>query len=150
MGPNESKVEDFLPLVQRIERRLVSTSNFLTQAGKLKIVNSVLSALPTFFMSTLKLPPTVIKLIYKYKKHCFWRGSDLNDKRPPLAAWSLATRPKKEGGLGIVNLHTQNDALLLKSIHKFFNRQDYPWVHLIWNNYYIEGKLPDHRPRGSF
>jgi hypothetical protein len=68
MGPNESKVEDFLPLVQRIERRLVSTSNFLTQAGKLEIVNLVLSALPTFFMSTLKLPPTVIKLIYKYKK----------------------------------------------------------------------------------
>jgi hypothetical protein len=99
----------------------VPTSNFLTQAGKLEMVNSVLSALPTFFMSTLKLPSRVIKLIDKYRKHYFWRGSDLNDKRPLLVARSLATRPKKKGGLGIVNLHTQNDALLLKSLHKFFN-----------------------------
>jgi hypothetical protein len=150
MGPNKPKVEDFFPLVQRMERRLVSTSNFLTQAGKLEMVNSVLSALPTFFMSTLKLPPTIIKLIDKYRKHCFWRGSDLNDRKPPLAAWSLATRPKKEGGLGIINLHTQNDALLLKNLHKFFNMHDYPWVKLLWDNYYSDGNLPDQRPRGSF
>jgi hypothetical protein len=105
MGPNKSKVEDFFPLVQRIERRHVSTSKFLTQAGKLEMVNSILSVLPTFFMSTLKLPPTIIKLIDKYRKHCFWRGSDLNDRKPPLAAWSLATRPKKEGDMGIINHH---------------------------------------------
>jgi hypothetical protein len=96
MGPNKPKVEDFSPLIQTIERRLVSNSNFLTQAGKLKMDNSVLSTLPTFFMSTLKLPPTIIKLKDKYRKHYFWGGSDLNGKKPPLAAWSLATRPKKE------------------------------------------------------
>jgi retron-type reverse transcriptase len=96
MGPNKPKVEDFFSLVQIIERRLVSTSNFLTQAGKLEMVNSVLSAVPTFFMSTIKLPSTIIKLIDKYRKHCFWRGSDLNDRKPPLVAWFLATRPKKE------------------------------------------------------
>jgi hypothetical protein len=32
MGLTKPRVEDFLPLVQRIERRLSSTSNFLTQA----------------------------------------------------------------------------------------------------------------------
>jgi hypothetical protein len=52
-------------------------------------------------------------------------------KKKTLAAWHLATRPKKEGGLGIINLRTQNDALLLKNLHKFFNRLDYPWVNLI-------------------
>jgi hypothetical protein len=96
MGPNKPKVEDFFSLVQIIERRLVSTSNFLTQAGKLEMVNSVLSAVPTFFMSTIKLPSTIIKLIDKHRKYCFWRGSDLNDRKPPLVAWFLATRPKKE------------------------------------------------------
>jgi hypothetical protein len=70
--------------------------------------------------------------------------------KPPLAAWSLTTRPKKEGGLRILNLQTQNGALLLKNLHKFYNKIDYPWVNLIWDNYYRNGKLPDHRAKGSF
>jgi hypothetical protein len=49
-------------------------------------------------MSVIKLPPTIVKMIEKYRKHYFWRGSDLNAKKPPLEAWHLATRPKKEGG----------------------------------------------------
>jgi hypothetical protein len=89
-------------------------------------------------------------MIEKFRKHCFWRGFDLNAKKKTLAAWHLATRPKKEGGLGIINLRTQNDALLLKNLHKFFNRLDYPWVNLIWDNYYRDGKLPNLQPKGSF
>jgi hypothetical protein len=42
MGTTNPKVEDFVPLVQGIERKLTSTSNFLTQAGRLEMVNSVL------------------------------------------------------------------------------------------------------------
>jgi hypothetical protein len=72
MGTTKPKVDDFIPLVQRIERRLVSTSNFLNQADRLEMVNSALSALPTFFMGKIKLPPpppSVIEQIDKYKKH---------------------------------------------------------------------------------
>jgi hypothetical protein len=97
MGTTKPKVEDFLPLVQRIERKLIATSNFLTQTGRLEMMNSVVSALPTFYMGKIKMPPTVIKQIDKYRKHCMWRGLDLNAKNPPLAAWMLATRPKKQG-----------------------------------------------------
>jgi hypothetical protein len=31
-----------------------------------------------------------------------------------LAAWDLVRRPKDKGGLGVINLGVQNDALLLK------------------------------------
>jgi hypothetical protein len=123
MGLTKLRVEDFLPLVQRIERRLSSTSNFLTQAGRLEMVNSVFSALPTFYIGKVKLPPTVLKQVDKYRKYCMWRDSDINAKKPPLAAWSLATRPKSEGGLGILNIATHNDALLLKNLHNFLIEQ---------------------------
>jgi hypothetical protein len=62
----------------------------------------------------------------------------------------LATRPKRNGGLGIINLSTQNDALLIKNMHKFYNRMDITWVNLIWENYYRNGVVPDSRPKGSF
>jgi hypothetical protein len=111
------------------------------------MVNTVISSLPTFYMSSIKLPPTIIKQIDKYRKHTLWKGFDLNAKKATWVAWTLATRPKKEGGLGILNLQTQNDALLMKNLHKFFNKQDLPMVNLIWDNYYIDGRLLDHRPK---
>jgi hypothetical protein len=70
MGLSKPKAEDFLPLIQRIERRLLSTSIYLNQTGRLEMVNSVLTALPTFYMSNLKLPPSTYKQIDKYRKHC--------------------------------------------------------------------------------
>jgi hypothetical protein len=121
IGPSKPHADYLLPLVQRIERRLVSTSQSLNQAGRMEMVNSVLSALPTFCMSVINLPPTIKSMIDKYMKHCMWRGSDLNAKKPPLAAWKLATTPNKEGGRGILNLKIQNEALLLKNLCKFFN-----------------------------
>jgi hypothetical protein len=43
----------------------------------------------------------------------------------------MITKPKAQGGLGVLKLKTQNDALLMKSLHKFFNRLNIPWVKLI-------------------
>jgi hypothetical protein len=59
-------------------------------------------------MCTLKLPVVVIKQIDKYKEHYLWRGSNLNTKRPPLVAWSLVTKPKSMGGLGVIDLELNN------------------------------------------
>jgi hypothetical protein len=82
------------------------------------MVNSVFSLLPAFYMSKVKLPPIVVKQVDKYRKYCMWRSSDINVKKPPLAAWSLATWPKSEG-LGILNIATHNDVLMLKTYTNF-------------------------------
>ena len=58
--------------------------------------------------------------------------------------------PKMEGGLGIINLKTHNEGLLMKFLHKFFNKMDIPWVHLVWNNYYANGQLPGQQKKRSF
>ena len=50
--------------------------------------------------------------------------------------------PKEEGELGVINLETHKNAMLLKFLYKFFNRMDIPWVHLIWDNHYQNDKLP--------
>ena len=82
-------------------------------------------------MCTFKLHKTMIKQIDKFRKHYLWRGVDLNAKSPPKAAWHTVCLPKSEGDLGVINLTTQIEALLLKKLHKFFNRLDIPWVNLI-------------------
>ena len=83
-------------------------------------------------MCTLSLPKSAIRQIDKFRKHCLWRGADINNKKTPKVAWDMVCLPKDEGGLGVIKLQTQNEALLLKLLHKFFNRDDIPWVHLVW------------------
>jgi hypothetical protein len=47
-----------------------------------------------------------------------------------------------KGGFRVIKLRVQNEALLLKNLHKFINRADLPWVQLIWAHYYPNGKIP--------
>ena len=62
----------------------------------------------------------------------------------------MVCRPKNKGGLGVINLKIHNKALLLKFLHKFYNKVDVPWVHLLWDNLYIN-KIPHAAdPAGSF
>jgi hypothetical protein len=44
----------------------------------------------------------------------------------------------------------QNDALLLKHLHKFYNKADVPWVNLIWSKYYSDKVPHATREVGSF
>jgi hypothetical protein len=67
--------------------RLTNTSIWLTQGGKLEMVNSVLSSMPTFYMCAIKVPIEILNQVDKYRRHCLWKGGDINIKKPPLAAW---------------------------------------------------------------
>jgi hypothetical protein len=106
-------VVDYGPLISKCERRLSSVSSFLNEASRLELMNAVLSALPTYAMCTFLLPKTFIKQIDKFKKHCLWRGSDMNSKKPSKAAWPLICVPKDNGGLAALDLYFQNASLLL-------------------------------------
>jgi hypothetical protein len=64
---HKPSAEDCLPLTHRVEKRLVSTSNLLTQGGKFYLVNSVFSSLPTFYMCSVTLPGDIKKQIDKYR-----------------------------------------------------------------------------------
>jgi hypothetical protein len=88
------------------------------------------------------VPLIILKQVDKYRRHCLWRGGDINAKKPLLAAWKMVTKPKAKGGLGVINLRLQNEALLLKNLQKFFNKEGMPWVKLLWINYYNNGHVP--------
>lgn len=49
-----------------------------------------------------------------------------------------------------MNLGVQNIALLLKHVHKFFNKMDVPWVSLVRDSYYHERVPQDRSSCGSF
>jgi hypothetical protein len=50
----------------------------------------------------------------------------MTSNKPPKAAWPLVCLPKSEDGLGVLNHYAQNENLLLKHLHKFFNKDPIP------------------------
>ena len=73
MSTSKPRIEDFVPLLKRIENGLLGCSTLLSSGDKLTLIKSVFTSMPTFFMSTLMIPKTVIKQINSYLMNCFWR-----------------------------------------------------------------------------
>lgn len=122
LGTTKPRVEHCGPIMSRTERKLTSVSSMLTQAGRLELVKSVISSMPTYAMCTLQVPIAVINYMDRSQRHCLRRKADNPEKIPPLVAWAKCTSPKGKGGLGILNLRRQNIALQLKFLDKFFKR----------------------------
>jgi hypothetical protein len=140
VGTTRPTVAELMPLVDRVERRLTSTTIWLTYGGRVTFINSALSPLIIYALCVLKIPLQIIEFIDRARRHCLWRKTeDRDEKTYSLVAWDLVCQPKNKGGLGIMDLKVQNQGLLLKFLHKFFNKHDVPWVMLIWEKYYSEG-----------
>jgi hypothetical protein len=60
-----------------------------------------------------------------------------------LSHCELVCKQKEQGGLGFVDLRTQNKTLLMNNLHKFYNHMNIPGVNLIWQAHYNSGQVPD-------
>jgi hypothetical protein len=150
LGTTRPSVQDLSPIVDQVERRLNASARFLGYGGRLELINSVISSLPNHFISSLKVHKTIIKIFDRSRRHCLWakRDEDTSSSHS-LAAWTAVCRPKNHGGLGIKNIELQNKALLLKQLHKFYCKENTPWVNLVWRQY-GHGAPHAQSSRGSF
>ena len=104
------------------------------------------------FICAVSRYPQVVKQIDVYRKHYLWSKGDVNRKGSCLVAWEMACLPKNQGGLGIIDIEKQNDALLMKHLNSFYNQHDLPWVNLTWSKLYSNNQTPPQArcPVGSF
>ena len=63
------------PILERMERRLVGWKRmYLSKGGKVTLIKSLLSSLPTYFFSLLPLPGKVAKRMKKLQRDFLWNG----------------------------------------------------------------------------
>jgi hypothetical protein len=71
LGVTKPTIQDLSPLVGLVERRRLNASaRFRGYGGRLEFVRSVLSTLPSFYMSSLKIQKTVINICNRAQRHC--------------------------------------------------------------------------------
>jgi hypothetical protein len=82
--------------------------------------------MPIFFLCSLVIPEGILKEIYIFIRQCLWRGNNPESTKQSLASLEMIYKPKSSGGLGILDFRKQNVGLLLKHLHKFFNKENIP------------------------
>ncbi|GMI70502.1 hypothetical protein HRI_000719500 [Hibiscus trionum] len=127
LGHKRNSAAIWEPVLQKFYHHLASwKGNNLSFSGKLVLIKSVLSTLPTYFMSIFKLPCTVTRKLNGILASFLWGSSD-SRKRIHWLCWNSACLPLDRGGLGIRDLINQNRALLCKWIINFANNKNKEW-----------------------
>ncbi|GFS40543.1 hypothetical protein Acr_00g0069200 [Actinidia rufa] len=122
-------------VVDRLERKLDSWKRqYLSKGGKLTLIKSSLSSMPTYFLSLLTIPKSIASRLEKLMRDFLWNGLE-NAPGIHLVAWKFLNFPKKGGGLGIRDLVLFNKALLGKWIWRFAVGEDKLWCRVLRGKY---------------
>jgi hypothetical protein len=75
VGANPRRKSTWDPLIVQLRRRLRSWGNrYVSLGGRIVLLNSVLNAIPIFYLSFLKLPAVVLKEIIRIQREFLWGG----------------------------------------------------------------------------
>lgn len=143
------KRDIFAALVDRIRQRSHSwTTRFLSGAGKLVLLKSVLTALSTYFMSCFKLPVSLCKQIQSILTRFWWDASP-SVKKMDWVSWERLTKPKSAGGLGFREISQFNDALLAKLAWRLLKEPTSLLVKILHGKYCMHSPFLEVHPPAS-
>jgi hypothetical protein len=117
------------PLIEKVADHLLGwKANLLNRVGRATYVQSVLTFVPIYFATTLELPPWCLKAVDKIRRHFLWRGRKETNGGNCLIAWPKVSRPKKLGGLGILDLQKFGWALRVRWLWLSKTEPDKLWA----------------------
>ena len=119
---------DVQPLIDKVAARLpIWKGKFLNRAGRLTLVRSVLSSVPTYFLTVFTLQKWAFKQIDKIRRSFLWKGDAEAGGGHCLVQWARVKKPKKLGGPGVLDLEMFSRALRLRWLWYEWTDQERPW-----------------------
>jgi hypothetical protein len=135
VGANPRKESTWDPVIDVLQQRLYSWRNrFVSLGGRVILINSVLAAIPLYYLSFLKMPTMVWRKIVSIQRNFLWDGSSSKTKIA-WVKWVDLCRSKEDGGLGIKNPRLVNIALLTKWRWQLLNSHDLLWTTVLKAKY---------------
>ncbi|KAK6796557.1 hypothetical protein RDI58_004258 [Solanum bulbocastanum] len=138
LGANSRSLGIWNGVIEKCERRLVNwKSQYLSLGGRLTLINSVLDSMPNYVMSLFPIPNGVIGRLNALRRNFLWEGNS-KTKKFHLVKWAALIGNKQVGGLGVRNLKTQNQCLLMKWLWRLASNEQALWKEVIQAKYEME------------
>jgi hypothetical protein len=122
---------DWQALLDKLDRHLASwKARLMSKAGRLEMLNTVLTSLAVYMMTINKMPAWVKKEFDKRRRAWLWAGEANCSGGKCKVSWKKVCRPKHLGGLGIHCIESFGTALRLRWMWQKWKHQDKPWAHM--------------------
>ena len=127
LGASHKSPSIWNPILEKVNRKLAAWKKlYLLKGGRLTLLKSTLSSLPTYFLSLFTIPTHVANKIEKLQRDFLW-----GDSKTHLLGWEKVCMPIANGGLGIRKLTTFNKALLGKWLWRFGIEENRLWRRVV-------------------
>jgi hypothetical protein len=114
VGANSKKMSTWEPMLEKIRNRLKSWGNkYVSLGGRITLLNSVLNAIPIFFLSFMKIPAKVVKMVIRIQRDFLWGGVG-GGRKICWVKWKMICQPKSKGCLGVRDVKMVNLSLMDK------------------------------------
>ena len=88
------------PILEKMEKKLSGWKRlYLSKGGRLILLKSTLSSLPTYFLSLFTIPKSVVARVESIQRNFLW-GSSEGSFKYPLVAWDKVCSPIERGRFG--------------------------------------------------
>ena len=86
------------PILERLEKKLSGWKRlYLSKGGRLTLLKSTLSSLPTYYLSLFTIPKAVVTRLECIQRNFLW-GSSVECFKYPWVAWEKVCLPRELGG----------------------------------------------------
>jgi hypothetical protein len=102
----------------------------VNMAGRATLFKSVLTSVAIYFITVLDIPMEVLTKIDSIRRAFLWAACDKVTGGKCKVNWEAVCKPKKFGGLGILNLSKFASALRVRWLWNEWDEESKPWVGL--------------------
>ncbi|RVW23803.1 putative ribonuclease H protein [Vitis vinifera] len=135
LGGNPTTCGFWDPVIERISRRLDGWQKaYLSFGGRITLVQSCLSHIPSYFLSLFKISASMAAKVERMQRDFLWSGVG-EGKRDHLVSWDAVCKPRVKGGLGFGKIPLRNRALLRKWLWRFPRKSTALWHQVILSIY---------------
>ena len=112
-------------------------AKYLLIGVRLTLINSILSAIPIYYLSVLHLPVKVELEVDRIRRRFLWKSTSNSTKGYYLAKLQNIFRNKEQDGLGIINIRNFSTALKCKLLWQLLANNRYlKWPDLVKSRYF--------------
>lgn len=138
---DRNKAYDFI--INKFRAKLTTVkANKLNHAGRLTYIQSVLSSIPIYYMSTTLFSKTFVEKITAVIRKFWWTGVQEENPTALIAfrSWEDICQSKENDGLGIRDLYTVNKSLIIHTAYDMAMNKN-PLLMLVLKAKYFHNSL---------